>query len=208
MTTFGSSTFSWYRTAVMSAALGGLLLLASACGGSAATAPQPTATPLLPKATEPANTVAAEPTTEGARMRDIMPGNPTPLPIATEINGCKIQAGAQCPGADLSGADLGAITSKGHPGRLAAKLSGGNFSGANFEGAYMARIDLSGADLTNANLKGANLYQASLFEANLSGADLTDVDLSFADMDDAVTDGAIFCRTTMPDTSINNSGCP
>jgi uncharacterized protein YjbI with pentapeptide repeats len=141
-------------------------------------------------------------------MRDIMPGNPTPLPIAKEINGCKIQPDTQCPGADLSGADLGAITSKGHPGRLPAKLSGGNFSGANFEGAYMARIDLSGADLSNANFRGANLYQATLFEANLSGANLTDVDLSFADMDDAVTDGAIFCRTTMPDTSVNNSDCP
>lgn len=207
MTTLRLSVFSWYRTAAVSVALGALLLLVGACSGSAATSLQPVSTPPA-EASEPVNTIAAEPTTAGARMRDIMPGNPTPPPIATEINGCKIQPDTQCPGADLSSADLGAITSKGHPGRLPAKLSGGNFSGANFEGAYMARIDLSGADLSNANLKGANLYQAALFEADLSGADLTDVDLSFTDMDDAVTEGTIFCQTTMPDTSINNKGCP
>jgi uncharacterized protein YjbI with pentapeptide repeats len=201
------SALSQYRAVFLSTGLLMLVFALGACNGSPATSVEPTATPLAP-ATEPAATVAAEPTTAGARMRDIMPGNPTPLPIAKEINGCKIQPDTQCPGADLSGADLGAITSKGHPGRLLAKLSGGNFSGANFEDAYMARIDLSGADLTNANLKRANLYQATLFEADLSGADLTGVDLSFADMDDAVTDGTIFCRTTMPDTSINDSGCP
>jgi hypothetical protein len=33
-------------------------------------------------------------------------------------------------------------------------------------------------------------------------------DLSFADMEDVRTEGTIFCRTTMPDSSINNAGCP
>ncbi|MBM3949758.1 MAG: pentapeptide repeat-containing protein [SAR202 cluster bacterium] len=208
MATFGVIAALWCRTAAIPVVIVVLLVLVGACGGPPATSVvQPTATPLA-QASEPSATVAAEPTTEGARMRDVMPGNPTPLPIAKEINGCKIEEDTQCPGADLSGADLGAITSKGHPARLAANLSGGNFSGANLEGAYMARIDLSGADLSNTNLRGANLYQAMLFEADLTGADLTDVDLSFADMEDAVTDGAIFCRTTMPDTSTNNSGCP
>ena len=49
------------------------------------------------------------------------------------------------------------------------------------------KCDLRGAILREANLTGANLYKADLMSANLRGAR--------------------FCRTTMPDGSINNDDC-
>jgi len=188
-----------------------LSILVAACEGPAATSSvvaEPTLVPTVPPS-ESVPDVAPEPTAESVRLRSLRYNSLTPPPVAKEINGCRIEPDTQCPGADLANADLGAITAGGHHvARRAADLSGGNFRGANFEGAYMARAELAGADLSNANFRGTNLHQSSLYEANMSGADLTEADLSFADMDDAVTDGAIFCRTTMPDTSVNNSGCP
>ena len=44
----------------------------------------------------------------------------------------------------------------------------------------------------NANLTDADLRGANLTDANLSGAAL---------------DGAIYCKTTMPNGSINNTNC-
>ena len=52
--------------------------------------------------------------------------------------------------------------------------------------------DLSKALLYKANLEGANLTGADLYKANLEGSDLS---------------GAILCNTTMPDGTIDNSGC-
>jgi uncharacterized protein YjbI with pentapeptide repeats len=49
-----------------------------------------------------------------------------------------------------------------------------------------------GAMLNVANLRGADLHQADLSEADLTGAKLL---------------YAVFCNTTMPDGSINNSNC-
>ena len=46
-----------------------------------------------------------------------------------------------------------------------------------------------------------------MWEVNLTNANLTDANFSFADIEDAILDGAIFCRTTMPDGTENNSGC-
>ena len=48
------------------------------------------------------------------------------------------------------------------------------------------------AVLRNANLKGAVLVEANLKGATLEGAKLED---------------AKFCKTTMPDGAVNNSGC-
>jgi uncharacterized protein YjbI with pentapeptide repeats len=36
---------------------------------------------------------------------------------------------------------------------------------------------------------------------------LSEATLLGADLRDAILEGAIFCKTTMPDKSINNSGC-
>jgi hypothetical protein len=66
--------------------------------------------------------------------------------------------------------------------------SGGIFSGANFTNA-----DLSGADFRGALLDGACLVGADLHDARLDTSTLLE--------------GAIFCRTVMPDGSINDTGC-
>jgi len=42
----------------------------------------------------------------------------------------------------------------------------------------------------------------------MSRADLTGAILIGADMRGTVMEGVIFCRTTMPDKTINNGNCP
>lgn len=98
-----------------------------------------------------------------------------------------------------------------------AYLSGTNLSGANFRDA-----DLQGSTLDGANLSGAYLVGARFRWADLTGAVMTDADLSGANMNDAnLTDANLkganmngaflvmtkFCRTTMPDGEVLNSGC-
>ena len=51
-------------------------------------------------------------------------------------------------------------------------------------------------------LKNADLYKADLSGANLSGANLTEADLM-----DVIMMDVILCNTTMPDGSVNDSGC-
>lgn len=109
-----------------------------------------------------------------------------------------------CPGCDLSGANL-----------KRRDLSGGDLSAAilrevNFHDAKLGRANLFGADLTDANLNKADLrradlrtarlaeamlYEAHLDNANLTGADLTGAmmgraRLTRARLVDAILDGA------------------
>ena len=53
-------------------------------------------------------------------------------------------------------------------------------------------VDLRDFDLTSANLEGSNLEGVDLRDTYLWGVYLDDV---------------FFCRTTMPDNSINNQDC-
>ena len=62
--------------------------------------------------------------------------------------------------------------------------------------------DLSGVDLEEANLEGADLEGA-----NLSGAVLSGANLRFTFLTGENLEGAILCNTTMPDGTIDNSGC-
>ena len=62
--------------------------------------------------------------------------------------------------------------------------------------------DLSKADLKGAKLKGAILKGAKLSFANLRGANLRG-----ANLDGAYLGSVRLCNTTMPDGSVNNSGC-
>lgn len=89
--------------------------------------------------------------------------------------------------ADLTGAKLGD-----------AKASRAKLNRAVLNEASMHHIDLTGAELTQASLVNASLLQANLTDANLQGANLTGARLT----------EAIYCRTRMPDGSINNSRCP
>ena len=63
----------------------------------------------------------------------------------------------------------------------------GNCPSCDLSKALLYKANLEGANLTGANLEGADLYKA-----NLEGSDLS---------------GAILCNTTMPDGTIDNSGC-
>ena len=73
------------------------------------------------------------------------------------------------------------------------------------------RTNLVDADLSGAKFKGAQIWSADFTGANLSGADFRGA--AFDDGQDsefreeAIFTDAIFCNTTMPDGSINNSGC-
>ena len=78
-----------------------------------------------------------------------------------------------------------------------AILSGANLSRANLTGAWLRKADLSEANLIGADLRKANLNEADLFDATLWKADLTG----------AIMNSVILCNTTMPDGSVNDSGC-
>ena len=85
--------------------------------------------------------------------------------------------------------------------------------------AYLAKCDFTDSNvLENVNCTGCNLSDSSLLRADASGANfnkanlsrvcLVDADLTSATIN-ASTNllGAVFCRTKMPNGSINNSGC-
>jgi hypothetical protein len=86
------------------------------------------------------------------------------------------------------------------PGAYLAKC---DFGGSN----ALENVNCTGCNLSEAGLKGADASGASFKKANLSKACLVDADLTGANLSNANLLGAIFCRTTMPNGSINNSGC-
>jgi len=91
-------------------------------------------------------------------------------------------------------------------------LEDGWLERCNLEGSTLSG-SLRGAHLKGANLKSANLTGADLTDADLTGANLTNANLTDTDLTNAITppslwDGVTFCNTTMPDGTVNNSGCP
>ncbi len=69
-------------------------------------------------------------------------------------------------------------------------------------------LDCTRCNLSRANLRGADLSGVNFTRANLSGACLVDADFTDATFTNTTNlANAIFCRTTMPDGSTNNSGC-
>ena len=93
-----------------------------------------------------------------------------------------------------------------------ADLSGANLSNAwvtraNLTDANLNDANLTGANLTGANLTDADLTDANLFYTNLTDANLTNARLGGATLGGATLTGAVFCNTTMPDGSTNNSDC-
>jgi uncharacterized protein YjbI with pentapeptide repeats len=75
----------------------------------------------------------------------------------------RIKAGdINCPGCDLSGADLSHTCVK-----------NGDLSGANFAGVTALYMCMSFANFTDVSFRGANLTGANLAHANLTGADMT-----------------------------------
>ena len=94
------------------------------------------------------------------------------------------------------------------------RLPNAKMSGADLSGANLYRTDLRGANLLVADLSRAKLQEAKLQEANLSLADLDEADLSRANLSRAAQANirnlysAKFCKTTMPDGTVNNRDCP
>lgn len=84
-----------------------------------------------------------------------------------------------------------------------ANLAWCDFSGSN----ALRGADCASCNLGAANLAGADARGAILRSANLGGACLVDADLAGARMGSANLRGAVFCRTTMPNGTENNSGC-
>jgi hypothetical protein len=69
-------------------------------------------------------------------------------------------------------------------------------------------LDCTRCNLSRANLRGADLTGVNFTRANLSGACLVNADFSGATFaNNTNLYNAIFCNTTMPDGSVNNSGC-
>ena len=76
-----------------------------------------------------------------------------------EVNGYKIERGANLRGANLRKANL-----------RWANLSEADLNEANLRGADLNEANLRGADLSEADLRWADLRWADLYKANLSGA--------------------------------------
>jgi hypothetical protein len=129
-------------------------------------------------------------------------------------------AAVQLPSAKLIGADLteailtnanliGAILTNANLAE--AELIGATLTRANLTNSNLFNTNLFGTDLSEADLTGANLVRANLTGADLTGAKLIATDLTEANLVRAKLVGtnlAIFCRTRMPDGTVNNRHCP
>ena len=69
-------------------------------------------------------------------------------------------------------------------------------------------LNVHGANLSHSNFAGADLRGADFHGANLSGGCFASADLSGAKLGAGVNlHKAVFCNTTMPDGTIDDSGC-
>ncbi len=89
-----------------------------------------------------------------------------------------------------------------------ADLSYKRLAGADLNGASLHSTNFMRSDLTSARFVGADLTAANFIWADVHKADFTDANLKGALMSEVKNiQGAVFCRTTMPDGSLNNAGC-
>jgi len=160
------------------------VLVVAACGGSDVSTSNEPATDtsgegeVIRSAGWADETGAESPWAEEGETGEGFPMPPRPIrPPVRVINGCQIEAGTRCVGADLSGADL-----------TNAFLQDADCSGADFSNTNLTNVDFGGSNLSGAKFTGANLTSTSFFEANLTGANLS---------------GARFNCTWMPDDSVN-----
>jgi hypothetical protein len=119
-----------------------------------------------------------------------------------------------CIGCDMSGGNFAGYKWRfSHKDLTDINLTGAILKEKYFVGSNLTRANLTGANLTGANLWGVNLTDANLSRANLTKATLTNVNFTGANLTEAVLDvtwnaiKATYCRTTMPDGTVNNSGC-
>jgi uncharacterized protein YjbI with pentapeptide repeats len=96
-----------------------------------------------------------------------------------------------------------------YPNTACIPGKGRNASGCDFSfSSLLQNKDVRGSNLSNSNFIGANLTGADFRGANLSGGCFVGADLTGARLGGSVNlGGAIFCQTTMPDGTRDNSGC-
>jgi hypothetical protein len=94
-------------------------------------------------------------------------------------------------------------------GTTCAPGKGKNTSGCDFaHSTVFANKDVRGANLSHNNFFAADLRGADFRGSNLSGGCFVSADLTGAKLGSSVNlDKAVFCNTTMPDGTINDSGC-
>ena len=95
------------------------------------------------------------------------------------------------------------------PGVKCTPAKGANVSRCDLEGSpAFTDLDCTRCNLSYANLRGVDATGANFTRANLSYACLVDADLTGATIASTTNlSFAIFCRTTMPNGNVNNSGC-
>ena len=114
---------------------------------------------------------------------------------------------ANLKGSDLRKANLSS-TSFVEANLLRAILDGAILKEADFERANLFEANLGGVNLRHTNLREANLRKVILHLADLEGANLWYADLTGASyLSTANLRGTKFCKTKMPDGSINNRDC-
>jgi uncharacterized protein YjbI with pentapeptide repeats len=96
-----------------------------------------------------------------------------------------------------------------YPGTHCTPGKGKNTSGCDFAFSTLFRNkDVRGANLSQSSFAGADLRGADFRGANLSGGCFASANLTGARLGGSVNlHGSIFCNTTMPDGTIDNSGC-
>ena len=135
----------------------------------------------------------------------------TPVPTYTrEAEDCELERGTSCPGADISGLDLGEIKGdSGKDGRVpvrrAADLRDADFTGAIAVGTNLEGARLDGGIFRDANLENANMLSASAYQADFTGANLKGVVLEYVDAEDAIFDGADLTGATLTGANLGNA---
>jgi uncharacterized protein YjbI with pentapeptide repeats len=125
-------------------------------------------------------------------------------------SGCIVSA-ATFRGVDLSGANLRDILIVG------SKILDSDFSAADLTDARISTSDLSGSNFTEAtldrvhfttvNLSGTLFKNAKIDLGTATNVNLTDANFQGARITASWVEFRQFCRTVMPDGSINNSAC-
>jgi Pentapeptide repeats (8 copies) len=111
----------------------------------------------------------------------------------------------------------GKLTAANPNGKLFSQAGIISMSGANLESTDLKDMDLryvsfwytklKNAHLEEADLRHANLSKANLEGAHLDGANLESANLDGANLDKVSMRGTKFCKTTMPDGTINSDNC-
>lgn len=94
------------------------------------------------------------------------------------------------------------------PGPCVPRI-GANVSRCDLEGSTAFNgLNCTGCNVSRANLRGVKARGANFAVANLSGSCLVEADFTGATFARTTNlANAVFCRTIMPDGSLNNSGC-